>query len=179
MVLAHVAVYNALNFFSRILIRSEALVYNSCFFSEQPFYGNYSTLGSHTNTVISHAVAYSSRCLPKPWQGLMNWIVTCEWILKQMVKEEFSRQFKNMMKYPPNLFKIKLFKVWSWKGTQFAFPLVLLDETEDSRTSAKSRNRRQVSNVTSVTISMHDVRHEIRKQFEQLMPTKYCKCFYR
>ena len=32
MVLAHVAVYNALNFFSRILIRSEALVYNSCFF---------------------------------------------------------------------------------------------------------------------------------------------------
>ena len=120
MVLAHVAVYNALNFFSRILIRSEALVYNSCFFSEQPFYGNYSTLGSHTNTVISHAVAYSSWWLPKPWQGLMNWIVTCEWILKQMVKEEFSRQFKNMMKYPPNLFKINLFKVWSWKGTQFA-----------------------------------------------------------
>ena len=24
------------------------------FFSEQPFYGNYSTLDSHTNTVISH-----------------------------------------------------------------------------------------------------------------------------
>ena len=29
--------------------------------------------------------------------------------------------------------------------------------------------------MTSVTISMHDVRHEITKQFEQLMPTKYCK----
>ena len=43
-------------FFSRIL-RSEALVYNSFFFSEQPFYGNYSTLDSYTrNTVISHAV---------------------------------------------------------------------------------------------------------------------------
>ena len=25
------------------------------FFSEQPFYGNYSTLDSNTNTVISHA----------------------------------------------------------------------------------------------------------------------------
>ena len=26
-------------------------------FSEQPFYGNYSTLDSHTNTVVSHAFA--------------------------------------------------------------------------------------------------------------------------
>ena len=30
------------------------------FFSEQPFYGNHSTLDSHTNTVISHTLAYSS-----------------------------------------------------------------------------------------------------------------------
>ncbi|KAM7427347.1 Basement membrane-specific heparan sulfate proteoglycan core protein [Porites harrisoni] len=51
----------------------------------------------------------------------------------------------------------------------------LLDESEDSRTSAKSRNRRQVSNVTSATINMHDVRQEIAKQFEHLMPSKYCK----
>ena len=86
-----------------------------------------------------------------------------------------GRQRIAFWKVGPNLFKIKLFKVWSCKGTQFALPLVLLDESEDSRTSAKSRNRRQVSNVTSVTISMHDVRHEITKQFEQLMPTKYCK----
>ena len=41
-------------FFSRIL-RSEALVCNSYFLSGEPFYGNYSTLDSHTNTVISHA----------------------------------------------------------------------------------------------------------------------------
>ena len=45
------------NFFGRIL-RNEALVYNSYFFPEQAFYGNYSTLDSHTNTVISHAFAY-------------------------------------------------------------------------------------------------------------------------
>ena len=31
------------------------------FFSEQSFYRNYSTLDSHTNTVLSHAFAYSSR----------------------------------------------------------------------------------------------------------------------
>ena len=38
-----------------------ALVCNSFFFfSEQPFYGNYSTLDSRRNTVISHAVSYSS-----------------------------------------------------------------------------------------------------------------------
>ena len=47
-------------FFSRI-VRSEVLVYNSYFFSEQPFYGNYFTLDSHTNTVTSFAVAYSSK----------------------------------------------------------------------------------------------------------------------
>ena len=45
-------------FFSRILT-SEAVVYNSFFFSAQPFYGNYSTY-SHTNTVISHVFAYWS-----------------------------------------------------------------------------------------------------------------------
>ena len=36
------------------------------FFSEQPFYGNYSTLDSHTNTVIFHMFAYSSRWRRKP-----------------------------------------------------------------------------------------------------------------
>ena len=53
-------------FFSRIG-RSEALDDHSfSFFSEQPFYGNFWTLDSHTNTVMSHAVAYSSKWLPKP-----------------------------------------------------------------------------------------------------------------
>ena len=54
------------------------------------------------------------------------------------------------------------------------FPLAL-DEFGTSTTSAKSRNRRQISNLTSATISMHDVRQEITKQFEHLMPSKYCK----
>ena len=56
--------------FGRILWR-EALVNNSYIFSEQPFYGNYSTIDSHKNTVISHAFAYSSRWDRKPWQGLL------------------------------------------------------------------------------------------------------------
>ena len=63
LVLRHVAACNALNFFSRIL-RREALVYNSYFFSEQPFHGNYSSLDSlYRNTIISRTVAYSSRWL--------------------------------------------------------------------------------------------------------------------
>ena len=36
------------------------------FFSEQALYENYSTSDSHTNTVISHAFAYSSRWRRKP-----------------------------------------------------------------------------------------------------------------
>ena len=54
------------------------------------------------------------------------------------------------------------------------FPLAI-DESGKSRISAKPRNRRQVLNVTSATISIHDVQKEISKQFAQLMPTKYCK----
>ena len=50
-----------------------------------------------------------------------------------------------------------------------------LDESGESRTKAKPRNRRQVLNVTSAGISIHDVRKEISKRFEQLMLTKYCK----
>ena len=36
------------------------------FFPEQPFYGYYSTLDSHTNTVISNEFACSSRWRRKP-----------------------------------------------------------------------------------------------------------------
>ena len=54
------------------------------------------------------------------------------------------------------------------------FPLAL-DVSGKSSKRAKPRNRRQVLNVTSATISIHDVQKEIRKQFAQLMPTKYCK----
>ena len=61
---------NALKFFSVESWVSEALVYKSYFLTEQLFYGNYSKLDSHTNTVISHAFAYSSRWRRKPWQGL-------------------------------------------------------------------------------------------------------------
>ena len=53
------------NLFGRIL-RGEALVYKLYFFSEQLFYGNYSTLDSHTISVIAHAFAYSSRWRRKP-----------------------------------------------------------------------------------------------------------------
>ena len=56
--------------------RSEALVYNSDFFQNRRFTETqYSTLDSHTNSVISHAVAYSSRWLPKPWQSLLHFTI--------------------------------------------------------------------------------------------------------
>ena len=37
------------------------------------------------------------------------------------------------------------------------------------------RKRRRALNDTSVSITIHDVRREIMRQFEQLMPLKYCK----
>ena len=46
---------------------------------------------------------------------------------------------------------------------------------KESSTTHKKRNRRQILNDTSATITIHDVRNEITKQFEQLMPIKYCK----
>ena len=52
------------------LLRSFSL--QLIFFSQKLFYGNYATLDSHTNTVISHTFAYSSRWHWKQWQGLLN-----------------------------------------------------------------------------------------------------------
>ena len=37
------------------------------------------------------------------------------------------------------------------------------------------RRRRHALNDSSTSVTIHDVRKEITKQFEQLMPTKYCK----
>ena len=42
-------------------------------------------------------------------------------------------------------------------------------------TTIRPRKRRDVLNDTSVSITTQDVRKEITKQFEQLMPLKYCK----
>jgi len=61
----------------RTILCFVALVYNWYFFQNQPFYGNYSTLDSHsdTNTVISHTFAFSSRWRRKLWQGLFKYDV--------------------------------------------------------------------------------------------------------
>ena len=44
-----------------------------------------------------------------------------------------------------------------------------------ANTTTRPRKRRHVLNETSTTITIHDVRKEITKQFQQLMPVKYCK----
>ena len=96
------------NFFSRIL-RSEALVYKSYFFSEQLFYGNYSKLVSHTNTVISHAFAYSSRWRRKPWQGLLI-VQSTKFILAFKYLKEFFFLPQLFTHNERTVFSFKLFK---------------------------------------------------------------------
>ena len=76
-------------FFSTILC-FVALVYKSYFFSEQPFYGNHSTLDSHTNT--AHTFAYSSRWRRKPWQGLFI-LTTLAWLQYDKVVSYSSKFF--------------------------------------------------------------------------------------
>ena len=44
-----------------------------------------------------------------------------------------------------------------------------------ANTTTRPRKRRHVLNETSTSITIHDVRNEITKQFQQLMPVKYCK----
>ena len=41
-------------------------------------------------------------------------------------------------------------------------------------TTVRPRNRRHVLNDTSASITLQDVRKEITKHFQQLMPLKYC-----
>ena len=42
-------------------------------------------------------------------------------------------------------------------------------------TTIRLRRRRRLLNDSSTSVTINDVRKEITKQFEQLMPTKYCK----
>ena len=42
-------------------------------------------------------------------------------------------------------------------------------------TTTRPRKRRQVLNETLISVTLHDVRKEFSRQFEQLMPLKYCK----
>ena len=42
-------------------------------------------------------------------------------------------------------------------------------------TTTRPRNRTQVLNDTLISVTIHDVRKEFLKQFQQLMPLKYCK----
>ena len=42
-------------------------------------------------------------------------------------------------------------------------------------TSTRPRNRRQALNDTLISVTIDDVRKELSKQFQQLMPLKYCK----
>ena len=65
MAVAHVAACNELNFFFSIIIRSEALVYNSFIFFRTAVLRKLLTFDSHTNTVISHA-------LPPGQDGFQN-----------------------------------------------------------------------------------------------------------
>ena len=45
----------------------------------------------------------------------------------------------------------------------------------NSSAAIQLRRRRHILNDSSTSVTIHDVRKEITKQFEQLMPTKYCK----
>ena len=49
------------------------------FFSEQPFYGNYPTLDSYTNTVILTRLPTARRYRRKPWQDLYRKSCTMQW----------------------------------------------------------------------------------------------------
>ena len=59
------------------------------------------------------------------------------------------------------------------KDIKFVFRLTAENELKKPSTIFRVRNRREASNVSSLTIE--DIRNEITKQFQQLMPVKYCK----
>ena len=74
------------------------------FFSEKPFYGNYSTLDSHTNTVISHTFAYSSR-----WRRKVYYPDDCNFIEQDYMKSGHDTYMGYPYRYSsciPNQWKI-------------------------------------------------------------------------
>ena len=55
------------------------------------------------------------------------------------------------------------------------FLLVVKTVSKEQPTSLSARKRRHVSNNASQIATMYEVRQEITKLFEQLMPSKYCR----
>ena len=85
--------------------------FGTILFSEQPFYGNYWTLDSHRNTVISHTFAYSSRWRRKLWQSLLLSEGFTSYMLK--IKDQSSKRgldSKRLTKKPPYLFTFLPFR---------------------------------------------------------------------
>ena len=86
--------------------------FSTILFSEQPFYGNYWTFDSHTNTVISHTFAYSSRWRRKLWQGLLLSEGFTSYMLK--IKDQSSKMGLDSKrltnKKPPYLFTFLPFR---------------------------------------------------------------------
>ena len=85
------------------------------FFAEKPFYGNYSTLDSHINTVISHMFTYLSRWRRKPWQGLL-----CGW-----VKWSKSFMLHNVLPHWSDCWCIVFSRFCKWKGNCFYQTIVI------------------------------------------------------
>ena len=78
------------------------------FSSEQPFYVNYSTLDSHTNTVISHSFAFSRQ------DGVENrdkvyWAI---WLKKEKIKAEIFGSVLKSHKIPLNLERKRWIEWW-------------------------------------------------------------------
>ena len=67
-----------------------------------------------------------------------------------------------------------IFTIYQWVINRYYLILLYCSQLKASAT-IRLRKRRNFSNDTSIGITIHEVRKEISKQFEQLMPTKYCK----
>ena len=72
-----------------------------------------------------------------------------------------------------------IFTIYQWVINRYYLILLYCSQPValpiQASATIRLRKRRNVSNDTSTGITIHEVRKEISKQFEQLMPTKYCK----
>ena len=84
-----------------------------------------------------------------------------------------SLQFQNRL-YISLIFALSIFFSNLTFNAGFLFFVVAVVST-DPITMIRARNRRQVTNNSSQTITLREVRQEIVKQFQLLITSKYCK----
>ena len=132
------------------------------------FYWNYSTLESHTNTVISDAFAYSSRWRRKPWQGLLLLILLV--VSKGYICEKVSAVRINLEPTLESLIHRLYQDVLVWQCIVDSFAFLLRAHT------SKQTTKKVLDLATHAWLALVPHRRACRTQYNYMFIVRSSRC---